>query len=275
MTLVELMVSMFLFGILSGAAYLSLEVGKRSGRVGEVEVELQQHARQAMAEMLKEFRESRSATVTIYPTSTTYYQDPQTNNEWHQAIAFASARGDSGATQEGTCPDEVTNNACFHVDSTGNPRWRALIVYAPYQTSDGRMELRRYVNYNTAWGGPSLHFPFTFTSITTTQLRLQSASGTNVTFNRDGSGGTEMRVLAENVLTEDADNDNNLDTIENDGSANLPFDNADGILNHGTDYSLNGRVLTTTLFLRKRDVPFATAGRFMVLTLKSSVEMRN
>lgn len=268
------MASMFIFGILFMAAYLSLDVGRRSSRSGEVEVELQEGARKALTEMTREFRESDSATVRIHPSSATYFQDPQ-NSEWHQAIAFASARGDSAMTKEGTCVDAVNNNGCFHVDVTGNPQWRALIVYAPYQTADGRRELRRYMSYNSAYG-TGIRFPFTFTSITSTRLNVRSRDGAfNVSFNRDGSGGTLYRVLTENMATEDADNDNSLDTIENDGSANLPSDNANGVLNRGCDFSLNGRKLTTTLFLRKRDVPSQTGDQFVVSTLRNSIEMRN
>lgn len=268
-TLIELLVSAFLFAVLSAAAYLSLDIGRRASRVGGVEIELQQGARKAMTEMSKELRETDSGAVTLFQ-----YTDPQ-NSEVHQAIAFASARGDSSASVEGICQDSVANNACFHVDVSGNPRWRSLVVYAPYQTSDGRRELRRYVSFNSAYGS-GLYFPFSFLEITSTQIRLRSVGGVNFSFNRDGTtNGIAPRVLTENIATEDADNDNALDSAENDGSASLPFDNADGTLDRGADFSLNGRVLTVSLFLRKRDVPYASADRFVVSTLKSSIEMRN
>lgn len=269
-TLVELMVSVFLFSILSSAAYLSLELGKRSRGAGEVEVELQQAARKAITEMSKELRETDPMTVTLYS-----YTDPQ-NGERQQAIAFASARGDSSSPVDmvDACRDGVTNNACFHVDGTGNPRWRSLIVYAPYLTADGRKELRRYVSYDSSYGSSS-YFPFTFTGITTTQINVRSAGGVNLSFIRDSSGNFFIRTLMENIATEDADNDNTLDSIENDGSLSLPHDNADGVLNHGADFSLNGRVLNISLFLRKRENTVSTTDRFIISTLRSSVGLRN
>ena len=268
LTVVELLVGVFLFGILSSSAFVSLEMGKRSRNAGEVEVELQQAARKTMTEMQKEFRETDPITATLYP-----YADPL-NGETHQAVAFASARGDSSASVEGTCLDSVGNNACFHVDVTGNPRWRSLIVYAPFRTTDGRNELRRYVSYSASYGSGS-YFPFTFTGITSTRLNLRSAGGVNISFDRDSSGGSVIRTLMENIATEDADNDNVLDASENDGSASLPGDNADGLLNHGADFSLSGRMMNITLFLRKRESSVSTADRFVVSTLRGSVAMRN
>jgi len=263
------MVSVFIFSILSATAYVSLEAGRRSGGVGGVEVDLQEGARKAMNEMLRELRETGPATVTIYQ-----YTDPQ-NSEVHQAIAFASTRGNSASFVEGTCVDGAGNNACFHRNAAGGPSWRALVVYSVYQTSDGRKEFRRYVNYNTAYGTGN-YFPYSFTGMTSTQINLRSAGGVNFTFNRDGTtNGIAPRVLTENVVTEDANNNNTLDVSENDGSATLPFDNADGVLNRGVDFSLNGRVASVTLFLRKQDVPYASGNRFVVSTLRSSVALRN
>ena len=97
----------------------------------------------------------------------------------------------------------------------------------------------------------------------------------NLSFNRDLAGGLSVRTLMENLATEDADNDDALDLTENDGSATLPFDNADGILNHGADFSLNGKIMNIALFLRKRENSFTTTNRFIVSTLHGSVALRN
>ncbi|MBI4437208.1 MAG: prepilin-type N-terminal cleavage/methylation domain-containing protein [Candidatus Omnitrophica bacterium] len=270
LTLVELMVTVLLFTVLSSAAYIALEVGRRSMRVGGVELELQQAARKAMMEMLKELRETDAGTVTIYT-----YTDTQ-NGERHQAIAFASPRGSATAPKDsGTCGDGVTNNACFHIGSSGDPSWRSLIVYAVYETSDGRKELRRYHNFDAFTYYNSDIFPFTFNSISNTQISLKSKGGTNFAFNRNGvTNGVSPRVIAEHVVSEDADKDNVLDGVEDDGSVNVPFDNADGVLNRGADFSLTGRSLTLSLFLRKRDTSMADASRFVVSTLEGSAELR-
>jgi len=262
------MASVFLFAILITISYVSIEYGRRTARVGDIEMQLQQDARGAMQEMLKDFREADPLTMTIYD-----YTDPQ-NGERHQAIAIASARGNPGDTVEGTCWDSVSNNACFHVDGTGNASWRSLIVYAPHETSDGRKELRRYADFRTAYGTGN-HFPFTFTNITSNQIVMSSAQSLNVSFDRDTLSGITARTVMENLATEDADNDALLDTEEDDGTVSLPADNEDGALNYGADFSLNGRVLTITLFLRKRDYPASTASRFIISTLSSSIELRN
>jgi len=272
-TLIELMVTVLLFSVLSSAAYIALEVGRRSMRVGGVEIELQQGARKAMTEMLRELRETDVGTVTIYT-----YTDVQ-NNERHQAIAFASPRGNASSSKEGTCGDDVTNNACFHITSNGDPAWRSLVVYAVYQTSDGRNELRRYVGYNSAYA--SGYFPFTFTGITSTQINVSGANSVNISLNRDGvTSGIAPRVVAQNVVTEDANNNYVRDPNEDDGSASLPFDNNDGVLNHGVDFSLNDpllfvrRTITISLFLRKRDTAVSSADRFIVSTLEGMAELR-
>lgn len=267
--LLELMVSVFLFSILSGLAYLSLELGRRTERTGGVEIELQQNARKGMTEFLKDLRETNPFTLTLHT-----YTDSQ-NGEVHQMVAFASARGDSTTPYEGFCVDGVPSNGCFHVDSAGSPSWRALILYGPHETPDGRRELRRYVIYQQLFGSGA-YFPFTFTGITSSQIQVRGANGSNFAIARGGVvDGVTTRVVMENLATEDADGDNLLDAVEDDGSANPPVDNADNFLNRGADFSLNGRILTTTFFLRKRESPFSTTNRFVVRALRGSVEMRN
>ena len=273
-TLTELMVTIAIFGILSGAIYTALNQGSQTFRGEELQVSLQQEAREGLDAFLKDARESDITTISpVYQ-----YADP-IDGKRHEAIAFASARGNPAAaadSAEGACFG-AANNSCFHTTS-GNPSWRALIVYAFYQTSVGQKQLRRYGDYTgVAYSDPSV-FPFTFQSITAAQITVRSATGTNIVLTRgpDAPAGGNPRVaVADYVEHEDQDGDDVLDANENDGSQSLPADDADGKLDYGARFTVNGRVTTLSLFLRKAQSDALNANRYLVVGLEGSDELRN
>ena len=274
LTITELMVTVAILGVLSGAIFTALNQGSRTFGSGDVQILLQQEARQGLDAFLKDVRESSSATV----TSVYQYTDPL-DGKRYEAIAFATGRGDPAAaadSSEGACQG-ATNNSCFHT-SSGNPGWRGLIVYAFYQTAGGQKQLRRYADYTgVAYSNPSV-FPFTFQGITATQIRLRSATGTtvNVTRGPDAPGGGNPRVvIAESVEHEDQDSDNVLDANENDGSQSLPADDTDGQLDYGARFAVSGRIVSLSLFFRRAQTNAFNADRFIVVNLDGSNELRN
>jgi prepilin-type N-terminal cleavage/methylation domain-containing protein len=65
-TLVELMVVMLIFSIILAAVYSVLTVGKASYQTGETQIIVQQEARRAMDEMVRELREASSIDPTTF-----------------------------------------------------------------------------------------------------------------------------------------------------------------------------------------------------------------
>jgi len=268
-TLIELMIVILIFSIMLGAAYSVLTMGRTSWQTGDIQIELQQEARNAMDQMVKELRESGRNTISnIYQ-----FVDP-INGEQHQAISFASGRGNPNDPAE---DDLHTNNDYFHLDASGNPSWRSLIIYCIYQASGGQKQLRKYTDYYTMNYSVANTFPFTFLGITGNQINLQSNNDVSINISRgpDIPVGGNPRVLANYVETEDTNLNRNLDPNEDDGNASLPADNNNGILDNGIDFIKTGNLINIKLFLRKEVTRLATSGRFLVTTLNSAVESRN
>ena len=69
-TLVEILVSVLILGLLFAGIYAVLNVGNIIFREDVGLVELQQQARQAMSAMVKEIRESKSSVITLADTNT-------------------------------------------------------------------------------------------------------------------------------------------------------------------------------------------------------------
>jgi len=269
-TLTEMMVTVAILGLLSGAVFTAIHQGRETYHGEDLQIRLQQEARLGLEAFLGDIRESSSGTVSpLYQ-----YTDPL-DGKRHHAIAFASARGDTADLGEGSCLGQPTND-CFHTAS-GYASWRALVVYAFYQTSGGMKQLRRYVDYD-AFDYTDPVFPFTFQSISSTQIRLQSATGTTLTFTRGPdlpTGGNPRVIIANHVEHEDEDGDNALDANEDDGTSTLPADDADGTLDYGANFTLNGRVVSCSLFLREFQSRLGTGNEYLTVVLEGSNELRN
>ena len=273
LSITELMVTVAILGVLSGAIFTALNQGNRTFGSGDVQILLQQEARQGLDAFLKDVRESASSTI----SSVYQYTDPL-DGKRHEAIAFATARADpsdAADSSEEACQG-AANNSCFHTAS-GNPSWRGLLVYAFYQTGSGQKQLRRYADYKgVTYTDPV--FPFTFQSISAAQITVQSAKGTNIVLTRGPdapSGGNPRVVVAESVEHEDQDSDNVLDANENDGTQSLPADDADGQLDYGARFAVNGQIASLSLFLRKAQTNAFNTNRFIVVNLDGSDELRN
>jgi hypothetical protein len=83
------------------------------------------------------------------------------------------------------------------------------------------------------------------------------------------------RVIANYIVSEDSDNSGTLDANEDDGNANLPPDNADGVLDRGADFTLTGRMLKVKLLLAKSETALTQGVRFHTVTLDGLTEVRN
>jgi hypothetical protein len=84
------------------------------------------------------------------------------------AVVFASARGADGT---------------FQLDASYRPDWQAVIVYAPYTTSQSVRQLRRYVYYDDGY-----RFPFSTCVVAEDVLTLTDADGRALVVNRaDGN----------------------------------------------------------------------------------------
>ena len=273
LSLLELMVTIAILGVLSGAIFTAFNQGSRTFGSGEAQLFLQQEAREGLDAFLKDVRESALSTL-----GSVYQYTDSLDGRQHEAIVFASARGNpasSADSAEGACQG-AANNSCFHTLS-GNPSWRSLVVYAFYQTSNGQKQLRRYTDYaGVNYTDPV--FPFTFQSITATQITVRSATGTNVVLTRGPeapTGGNPRVVVADFLEHEDQDSDNVLDANENDGTQSLPADDADGQLDYGVRFAVNGRVVTLSLFLRRAQTNALNTDRFILVNMEGSNELRN
>lgn len=264
-TMVELLVVVLIFTVISIAIFGVLLTGRQSWYAGNTQIELQEESRKAMRIMVKDLRESKGSTVSdIYQ-----FTDP-INGEKHQAISFASARGNpSDSADDGV----HANNDYFHLDSSSSePSWRSLVVYCTYQTSSGQNQLRKYVDYNATNYSATNTFPFAFVSVTTGQISLQSSNDSPVTVNINRNPAAAV-ILANYVETEDTNLNAILNTNENDGNASLPADNSDGELDFGINFTKSGDQIDIKLFLRKETT--AVSARSLIITLDNTVILRN
>ncbi|MFH1777907.1 MAG: hypothetical protein ABH952_10170 [Candidatus Omnitrophota bacterium] len=263
-SILELITAVSIFFFIVAAMLFMLTSGKNSWHTQDIQSALYQNARKAMDEMTMELSESSRNTITIYA-----FIDPL-NGESSEAICFASGRGDPAIAAE----DGIhSNNDYVHWDAGGDISWRSAVVYCTYQTADGIKQLRRYVDYGPAtnyYSGTAI-FPLTITSIAT-NINILSGDGSVVSLNRNPAA--NMTILANYLGTEDVNNDSILNSNEDDGEASLPWDNADGILNTGANFIKASGLINIQLFFKREIRALATTGRFLINTLKGSVQLR-
>lgn len=72
-TLIELMVVIFIFLIISAAVYGILTIGRQSWYIGSTQVELQQEVRRGMDRMIRELRQSGQNTIVDVPADDSSY----------------------------------------------------------------------------------------------------------------------------------------------------------------------------------------------------------
>lgn len=229
--------------------------------ISQVKSDLYAEARKAMDEIRKELMEGSSGWTERFT-----FLDPATG-EYTQGVWMASSRGDFSIAGE----NGGANNGYMHLDADNAVSWRSVVIYCPYTTVEGIKQLRRYVDYGaniTYYSQPNI-FPLTFISATATYLNFQQADGTSINIPRAGG-----RVLANYLGNEDANNNNALDAIENDGDSNLPVDNENGILNLGFNAVKNVGSIDITLFFAKEVVFLTAQGRFLQMTLHNSIKFR-
>lgn len=234
-TLVEVMIVVAVFGVLGAVIYNMASHGKDAAESVDVRARLTESARIAMTEIVRDLSETNSGLVTI-----TGFTDPL-NGEYHQILVFPSARG------------APPNNDFKLDDDSGNsswlPVWRSVIVYCTYVTPEGIQQLRKYVDYSVTDGD----FPFS-ASVAADTINLQSKGGVGLPIARN-SGSARANYI----------------TSEATGLA----DNNDGFPDNGADFTLNGSLVTITLFLSKRELSTKGGTRRLTITLTDSVVMKN
>jgi len=259
-TLIEIMVVSLIaiFMLLTLMAVFSSSKG--AWIISQIKSDLYSEARRSMDKISREVMEGSSGYTQRFS-----FLDPATG-EYTQGFWMASSRGDVSVAGE----DGSVNNAYMHLDANNLISWRSLVIYCPYTTVDGIKQLRRYADYgsNITYYSQSNIFPLTFIGATSVYLNFQQADGTTVNIPRAGG-----EVIADYLGNEDANNNNALDSIENDGDSNLPVDNEDGTLNLGFNVIKNSGSIDLTLFFVKEAL-LPTQGRFLQMTLHNSIKFR-
>lgn len=269
-TIIEILVVLAILSILSGSAYLLLSKGKHAIDFLDTRATLTANARTEIQEIIKDLSETNANTITkdingLIP----YFTDPL-NNENHQVLIFASARGNPNNGPEDSGYD---NNNYVHLGADYRPSWRSAVIYCTYVTSEGMQQLRRYVDYGsstTYYASASNIFPLTVSGITSSSINLIRGDGTSLSISRN-SGTTKANYIA----SEDANNNSVLDSNENDGNNVMPADNKDNILDRGADFVLTSGLLKVKLFLVKRETPLTQGNRFLTVTLDGTSKPRN
>jgi hypothetical protein len=230
--------------------------------IADIKADLYIDARKAMNEMFEDLVEASSGKTEAFG-----FVDP-INGQSTQGLWFASARGNPAVAGE----DGSSNNNYLHLDANNVVSWRSVIVYCPYQTADGIKQLRRYIDFGPAinFYSQSTIFPLTFLSSNATTLNFIAADGINV-ISIDRTGG---RVLANNIQTEDLNNNNLLDSNEDDGIGTDPIDNEDGILNYGVNFTKNVGNVDIVLFLAKEAMRLQSQGMNFSTTLRNKIKFR-
>lgn len=230
--------------------------------ISGTQADLYINARKAMNEMFNELVEASSGN-----TETFTFLDP-INGQYNQGIWFASARGSNANAGE----DGSLSNNYVHLDANNLVSWRSFVVYCQYAPSPDLAQLRRYEDFGpniTFYSGANL-FPFTLLSFTSTTLNFIANDGSTV-ISIDRTGG---RVLANYLKSEDSNNNNTLDANENDGTANEPVDNQDGVLNYGANFVKNVGSIDIALFLAKDIKSLNEQGIEIFTTLRNKVKFR-
>ena len=260
-TLIEVYMVTFICLFLLTVLVTLLATARSSWHIAQVKSDLLLNGRKAMYEMSRELAETSSGTVQVFS-----FVDP-INGEFKQGIWLACGRGSSTVAGEDGSPA----NDYLHLDPNNVASWRSVIIYGPYQTADGRQQLRRYVDFGQtiAYYSNANVFPLTFNALTNTTFTLDRADGTVLTIDRTGG-----RVLANYIDSEDANNNNSLDSNEDDGNINLPVDNADGVLNYGVNFIKNPGRVDIALFLSREATRLRQQGLILTLTMDNSVKTR-
>ncbi|MFH1062199.1 MAG: hypothetical protein V1747_04845 [Candidatus Omnitrophota bacterium] len=230
--------------------------------ISDIKSDLYINARKAMNEMFDDLVEASSGNTEEF-----IFIDP-INGQFTQGLWLSSARGDPAVAGEDGSP----NNNYLHLDVNNIVSWRAAVVYCPYENFVGRKQLRRYIDFgpNTAFYSQPNIFPLTFLSVNATTLNFIAADGLTV-ISIDRTGG---RVLANNICTEDINNNNALDSNEDDGTATDPVDNGDGVLNYGVNFTKNVGSIDIVLFLAKEATRLQSQGMNFSTTLSSKIKFR-
>lgn len=185
-TYVELMISIGILSAVMGAFAMALERGSDLFITGCAKGVLSARVESALNTMAADLREASQGLVA---TSTTGLPEGEC------AVVLPSAR-DSGGT--------------FHVTSSYEPSWQAVVVYCPYVTSGGVRQLRRYVYYDTGYA-----FPFKFDGehpITEDYIYLKDEDENELTVDRKSGNtllpaGREFHVLCPGITGLDVDTD--------------------------------------------------------------------
>lgn len=276
-TLVEMMIVLVIFVILSGLVYLFYSKGRSTLEALDVQAQLTDNGKMAIEEITRDLTESAAGTITVDGTGTIpFFTDPLDNQD-HQILIFASARGNPAAlAEDGVHVNPVTGlstNDYVHLGSDYKPTWRSAIIYYPYVTNDGINQLRKYVDYGSStgyYGSVPNIFPLTLVNVTAGSISLTRGDETTLVIQRNPGF-----VRANYISSEDDNNNGLLDAIENDGNNNMPADNANGVLERGADFTLSGNVLKIRLFLSKSETTLSQGRRNLSVTLDGSARPRN
>jgi prepilin-type N-terminal cleavage/methylation domain-containing protein len=275
LTLIEIMVVVAIVSVISAGILMVAIRSLHAYYTVTALNELSNNASFAMDEIIRDLRESKLDTINIAQP-----QDPATGH-WHDIIAFASARGlyyDSF--------DPPIDERSFQYDSdTGKPLWISAIVYYPFTTQNGVMQLRKYVYYHPYKLNEGRREVLSdkdfslYATVTAGNINLfiviKEEDVNSLLYVFDRANDAE-RVLANHISTEDANANRILDPNEDDGAASLPMDNEDGVLDTGADYSITGNSISIKLFLQKPITYIAgTTQRRVALTLNGAATLRN
>ena len=247
-TIIEIMVSVAIISIISVGMLAIIVRSMHAYYTLSALNELNNNASFTADELTKDLLGSDISLIRIASI-----QDPATG-QWHDMLVFPALSG--------------TNP----IDGNGNPNWHNVVVYYPFTTASGINQLRKYAHTNISL--TSDDFPLPEPVVTATAINLSKKDLTPlVSFNRATS---QVRVLANFISTEDANSNQSLDANENDTQANLPMDNADGVLDTGVDYSVSGDTVFIKLFLEKPITQIGGAiSRRVSMTLNSAATLRN
>jgi hypothetical protein len=239
-----------------------LSSARSTSVIADIKSDLYINARKAMDEMFNDLVEASSGNTEEFT-----FVDP-INGQYTQGLWFASARGNPAIAGE----DGSMNNGYLHLDANNLVSWRAVIVYCPYTDSAEIKQLRRYIDFgaNSAFYSQPNIFPLTFLSVNSSTLRFTAADGITI-ISIDRAGG---RVLANNICTEDTNNNNVLDSNERDGIISSPVDNGDGVLNYGVNFTKNVGSVDIVLFLAKEAKMLQSQGLSFSTTLKNKIKFR-
>ncbi|MCM8813379.1 MAG: hypothetical protein NC924_05510 [Candidatus Omnitrophica bacterium] len=255
------MIVSLVFLFILAALLMIFSSARGAWQVSQVRMDVSFDARNAMELLSRELREGSSSFAGTF----TFFDGA--SGSFEQGLWMASARGSPAVGGE----DGSSNNNYMHVGVGNVLEWRSVIVFCSYSTTEGLRQLRRYVDY-----GPTTQhyaqadiFPLTFVSATATTLRFMCTNGVIIDINRAGG-----RVMANNLGSEDANANNLLDGNENDGSASLPMDNADGFLDLGFNAALHSGRVDVRLFLARNVLPWGQGGRVVCSSLRQSIAFR-